>query len=275
MKTAHTHIFRSRRSGWIVLLAGVLSVWTLPALAQTARQRLSDKDVKALIEQVDQERDKFEGNLDSKLKGAVLRSETVDISVSAALQDYQDNVKKLKDRFTTDYSASAEVQTVLKNAKRFENFLKASPDVTKGRSEWDREVASLKQLAAAYGTTFPMPDGATVRRMNDKEAADAADAIAKSAGRVKSDFDKLPATALAKTDKDAITKNLDTLIKSAELVKSRLNDGKPATAEVQELMTHVAAVQKFMDGHPTPSASANWEALGASLAKVQQAFELN
>ena len=34
--------------------------------------------------------------------------------MSNALQDYQDNTKKLKDRFKEDYSAGAEVATVLK-----------------------------------------------------------------------------------------------------------------------------------------------------------------
>ena len=47
----------------IVLIAAATSLWSMPVLAQ-APARLSDKDVKTLLEQVDEGRDKFEGNLD-------------------------------------------------------------------------------------------------------------------------------------------------------------------------------------------------------------------
>jgi hypothetical protein len=274
MKTARTQLTVSNRPAQVVLLAGALALYALPAIAQAPPERLSDKDVKALIEQVDQERDKFEGNLDGKLKDSLLRSDTTDIKVSAALQDYQDNIKKLKERFTADYSASAELQVVLKQANKIDNFVKTSNLVTKGGSEWDREAVSLKRLAVAYGTTFPMPPGAAVRRMNDKEAAEAAGAIADAADRCKDEFDKVPDSALPKADKETVKKGLETLGKQAESVKSRLNDGKPATAEVQQLMAQVAVVQRFIDAHPVLMTKASWDALHTSLAKVQQAFEL-
>jgi hypothetical protein len=274
MRTTATQLTVSSRPARLLLLAGALALYAMPAIAQAPPERLSDKDVKALIEQVDNERDKFEGNLDGKLKDSLLRNETTDIKVSAVLQDYQDNIKKLKERFTAEYSASAEVQVVLTQANNIDNFIKTSTAVTKGRSEWDREAVSLKRLAAAYGTTFPMPRGAAVRRMNDKEAAESAGAIADAADRVKDDVEKVPDSALPKADKDTVKKGLETLSKQAEAVKSRLNDGKPATAEVQQLMAQVAVVQRFIDAHPVLSGKPSWDALHAALAKVQQAFEL-
>jgi hypothetical protein len=274
MRTARTQFNASNPLAHVLLLTGALALYATPAIAQAPPERLSDKDVKALIEQVDQERDKFEGNLDGKLKDSLLRSDTTDIKVSAALQDYQDNIKKLKERFTADYSASAELEVVLKQANKIDNFVKTSGFVTKGRSEWDREAASLKHLAVAYGATFPLPPGAAVRRMNDKEAADSADAIAKAADRCKDEFEKVPDSTLPKADKETVKKGLESLSKQAEVVKSRLNDGKPATAEVQQLMVQVGVVQRFIDAHPALSTQASWETLHTSLVKVQQAFSL-
>ena len=70
--------------------------------------------------------------------------------MSGALQDFQDSTKKLKDRFTDDYSASAEVEVVLKQGTAIDTFMKANPGVTKGRSEWDhwppRSRASLASM---------------------------------------------------------------------------------------------------------------------------------
>jgi len=274
MRTARTQLSISNRPAQILLLAAALALYVTPAIAQAPPERLSDKDVKALIEQVDQERDKFESNLDGKLKDSLLRSETTDIKVSAVLQDYQDNIKKLKDRFTAEYSASTEVEVVLKQAEKIDNYVKTSGFVTKGRSEWDREAASLSHLAMAYGATFPLRPGAAVRRMNDKEAADSAGAIAQAADRCKDEFDKMSDSALPKADKETVKKGLETLSKQADVVKSRLNDGKPATAEVQQLMTQVGVVQRFIDAHPVLSTKASWDQLHAALSKVQQAFSL-
>ena len=255
-----------------VLLATALSLWSMPALAQARPERLSDKDVKTLIDQVDEGRDKFEGNLDGKFKGSTLRGPSGEVKVSGALQDYQDNTQKLKDRFTPDYSASAEVMTVLKQSTAIDAFMQGASSAMKGRSEWDRQTTYLKQLAASYGTTFPLPEGAAVRRMNDKETAGTAEAIASAAGRFKSDLDK--ATTLAKPDKDAAKKDADLLIKQANAVKSRTSDGKLATGEMRQLADQVAKLQTFVDGHPIPTMT-NWQAVQSSLGKLQQAFGLS
>jgi hypothetical protein len=255
----------------MILLASALSLWSMPALAQARPERLSDKDVKTLIEQVDEGRDKFEGNLDDQFKRSTLRGPSGETKVAGALQDYQDNTQKLKDRFTQDYAASAEVATLLKQSTAIETFMQSAPSDVKGRSEWDRQTANLKRLADAYGTTFPLPDGATVRRMNDKETAAAATAIATAADRFKSDVDK--ASALAKPDKDAAKKDADVLIKLANAVKSRTSDGKPATGEVRQLVEQVARIQTFVGAHPIPTMT-NWQDVQTSLGKVQQAFGL-
>lgn len=252
-----------------VLLAGVLALWSMPALAQARPERLSDKDVKTLIDQVDQGRDKFEGNLDGEFKGSTLRGPTGEMKVSGALQDYQDNTKKLQDRFTADYAASTEVATVLKQSTTIDTFMQGSANSMKGRNEWDRQVVYLKQLAAVYGTSFPLPDGAAVRRMNDKETAGAAAAIGAAAGRFKDDVNKT--TTLAKPDKDAAKKDLDQLVKLADTVKSRTSGGNPATADLRQLLDQVAKVEAFVGAHPIAPMT-NWQAVQTSLATLQQAF---
>jgi NACalpha-BTF3-like transcription factor len=256
------------RRAQIILLGSALTAWAVPGVAQ-APERLSDNDVKLLIDQVDEGRDKFEGNLDGKFKAATLRGPAGEARVSAVLQDYQDNTQKLKDRFTPDYSASTEVTTVLKQSTTMNTFMEGAESSMKGRSEWDRQVGTLKRLAGAYGTTFPLPDGATVRRMNDKEAAAAAEGIATAAGRFKNDVDK--DKTLAKPDKDAAKKDVELLIKQAGAAKSRISDGKPATSEVHQLVEQVARLQTFVGAHPIPTMT-NWQAVQASLAKLQRAF---
>ena len=173
--------FQYRMGG---VVAGALILMASAAGAQTG-ERLSDNQVKAIIDEVDTGRDKFEGNLDGGFKGSTLRGPNGEKKVADALQDYQDSTKKLQHRFSADYSASAEASTVLKQSMQIDAFMKSPSAPADGRIEWDRQIGNLKRLADAYGTTFPLPDGATVRRINDKEAADSAGVVVTQAEQVK------------------------------------------------------------------------------------------
>jgi len=252
-----------------ILFASALSLCAMPTLAQTPPERLSDKDVKTLIDQVDEGRDKFEGNLDGQFKGTTVRGPNGDVKVAGALQDYQDNTQKLKDRFTSDYAADAEVLTVLKQSTSIDRFMQGSPSGMKGRSEWDRQAANIKRLAEVYGTAFPFPYGGKAHRMNDKETATTAAAIASAADRFKDDIDK--DNTLPKPEKDAAKKDVELLIKHADAVKSRAGDGKPASAEMRQLAEQVAKLQAFVGVHPIATMT-NWQTVQTSLAKLQQAF---
>src|SRR4030095_5817162 len=143
MRSARTSHIRITAPAQVILLAGSL-LWSLPALAQTAPERLTDNEVRELIEQGESGREKFEGNLERKFKDSVLRNPTGEVKVARSLQDYQDNIKKLKERFTDDSSASAEVGTVLKQASNFDKFLHDTPSIVKGRSEWGDNAAEIQ-----------------------------------------------------------------------------------------------------------------------------------
>ena len=186
-------------------------------------------------------------------------------------QDYQDNTQKLKDRFTPDYSASAEVATVLKQSTAINTFMQGAPSAMQGRSEWIGRQRISSTWQSPDGTTFPLPDGATVRRTNDKETAATAGAIATAADRFKKDLDK--DKTLAKPAKEAAKKDVELLIKQADAVKSRTSDGKPATGEVRQLVEQVAKLQTFIGAHPIPTMT-NWQSVQTSVGKLQQAFGL-
>jgi len=253
-------------------LISLLLLLPAPARAQSG-ERLSDNDVKQIIEAVDHGRDRFEDQLDGKVKNATLRSPRGETKVQDYLQDLQDNVKKLKERFDTNYSAGAEATTVLRQGSDIHNYFTAQSADIKGRSEWDRLALDLGRLADAYGTTFPLPQDAAVRRINDGEAAAKAEAIAKQADVVKKAIgqDK----TLAKTDREAFNHDLDQLKKQANTVKERVSDSKPATAETRQLMAMVDKINSSFQGKaPQPSTLAAWGGMRASLDTLGQAYRI-
>jgi hypothetical protein len=262
---AHDH---RRPVAFAISVAGMLAVWPIAAFAQTP-VRLSDEAVKKLIEQVYDGRDKFEGNLDDSVKRSMMKTATTDASISAVLQDLQDNANKLKDRFTKDYAAGAEAETFLKQATMINAAMERAP-ITKGRTQWDQLVVSLKSLAGVYGTTFPVPEGASVRRMNDGETSAAAEAVASSAEQIRKQIDKNK--ALAKPDKAAGKEAADDLVKAATTLRSKIGDSKPATGELRQVSDLTAKLGAFLSAHPTPTAAAASSSLKTAIGKLHQSF---
>ena len=63
-----------------------------------AADRLTDRDVKALADRIDQGRNTFRTHSTAKLKHDIFRGPGGEVDVERFLHDFKDNVDKLKDR---------------------------------------------------------------------------------------------------------------------------------------------------------------------------------
>jgi hypothetical protein len=258
-----------RRS--ILLSSAVLAfICSLTAAAQGARP--SDRTVEKLIDGMQSSFREFERNLDSDLKRGTIRGKKTEVNVENYLDDFETDIKRLQDRFEPQYSASAEVSTVLERANDVDTYIKSQPPSLKGRSEWDAVAAALNELAAAYATKFPMPDDAPPRRINDAEVVQATDAVTKHATAyrkaLKDAFTKEESAAL-----QAAQKSVDALSTAAKNLKSRMKSGKPASGEAGVVAEKYAAVQASVAGRTFPEpALAAWKGIEAAVGKINQAF---
>ena len=238
------------------------------SVAFAQADRLTDKDVKTLLEAVDQARDRFEDQLDGKLKSQIVRGATGEVDVSRFLDDLQENTGRLKDRFTPEYAASSEVAAVLRQGGVISAFMKQHPGI-KGSSEWDRTASELSRLAGVYGATFPMKGDGPVRRVNDREAASAATTLAEQADRFKNAVNK--EQTLAKPAKDALKGQADAVKNAANALKSRIKDSKPSTSEARQLFEAVRSMREASKGLP-PATLTLLGQMQAPLSTLSQAF---
>ena len=242
-----------------------------------AADRLSDKDVKALIERIDKERDRFEDQLDGEVKRSILRGPGGEVHVERYLDDLQENVKKLKERFTSDYAASAEVTAVLRQGADISRFIATRPANFDGASEWNRLAASLSQLAAVYGTGMPVPDGQVARRVNDHEVKVVTTQIGKDADHFRKQLDaslKRDAS-VGKPAREAALQAVEDLKADAKRLGSLAGDGRPASGEARALLDRAEAVRGSTGGHTlSPPARTAWAQIETSLDTIALAFEL-
>ena len=250
-------------------------LFTAPAFSA---ERVNDRDVKQLMDRINNERDRFEDQLDGKLKGSIIKGAAGgEVNVSRFLDDLQDNVGKMKDRFKDDYPASAEVTTVLRQGSDIRRFMATQPPDFDGASEWNRLAASLGELATIYGTVFPIGEGQQARRINDAEVKKAAELVGKNADLFKKELDASlkTNTAIDVTTREAAVKDADGFKQSAERLASTIGDGKPASGEAQALLQHATAIRGATPGRPlSPSAQTAWGSVESELTKVAQAFNM-
>ena len=256
-----------RRSTAIFLSVALMS--GASAFAQTVR--LTDKDVKTLVEAVDTSRDSFEDKLDGKLKEQILRGPNGEVNVARFLDDLQENTGRLKERFTTEYAASAEAAAVLRQGTAIAAFMKQHPGI-KGASEWDQMAGNLDRLAAVYGAKFPLDANTPVRRINDGEASVAASTIEEQADRLKNAINN--EKTLAKPAKDGLKGHADVVKNAAKVLKSRLKDSKPATSEARQLFEAVRAMRASAK-ELSPTSLSVMNQLQAPLSTLAQAFGIN
>lgn len=234
MSLVAVSLFVANRLSVTFLAILVLLPWA--AAAQNAR--LTDGDLKKLIEEADHDRDRFEDALDGKFKDSIVRGARAEVSV--------------------------------KHCK----FMKTQPDSMKGMSEWNRLATTLGTLGSAYGASFPVGQDTAARRINDNEAAKAAETAADGADELKKAIggDK----AIPKDRRNALKNQAEALKEICETVKSRLNDGKPATAEARQMLD---ASKRMAESASAAGASqSTMSVLGpirASMLTLQQAFGMS
>jgi hypothetical protein len=239
-----------------------------------AADRLSDRDVMKLVEQIDDGRDRFEDNLDSDVKHRMLRGPSGEVDVEAFLHDFNDNVDRLKDRFKPDYAASNEAGVVLRQASTIDRYIHTLPTGTRGESEWNRLVTDLRALATAYGTTFPLSEGAAVRRVGDGELASTVEQVEKAADGLKKSLDDelKPNLAVDKQSRDAIVDEAEGLQKDAEKLRERIKDGEPSSSELDKVLERATRIQRFLDSHQVPASARLWSDVTPRLRDVASAY---
>ena len=237
--------------------------------------RLSDKHVKNLVKTIEKQNKSFQRALDSKFKRSILRGPGGEVQISHYLEDLDDAIEQLAKRFTGSYSASAEATELLKRADFMNSYVRNKPQM-KGANEWDVFGSSLQQLARAYGTKFPLPDDAAIRRIGDGELQDAATAISKFAKDMRKPVRKYAkGTDALKVAAKSLNDELSSLADQSKTLASRIRSGKPASAEARQMMGAVRRIESLLETEGMPGEIAiAWQEGSKSISKIKQAFAL-
>lgn len=134
----------------LVLLAG----FSVAVKAQDAPYRISDKEVKKLMQQLKKDAGKFRKSLDSSLDRSRLNGTHREDDINAFLKNYEDATERLYSRFKDNKSVGADVEAVLDGAAEIDRFMTRRLASEKAERDWGAVRQDLRRLAEAYNVSW-------------------------------------------------------------------------------------------------------------------------
>jgi hypothetical protein len=247
----------------------------------TAPERLTDQEVKALLESIEKKRSAFEAALDDKLKNSTIKGERGEVKTNEFFDDLQDQVERARGRFSSNYSASSEVLLLLQFATRIDAWASTQPAGFRGSREWRVLATDFRRLSAAYNSSLLRPGqkalGAQARRLNDAELVSVAANVEKNMDAFRNAYDSALAatTNLTSASRQTAIQNVDAMKNSARALHAALGNKQKGVAEADALLKGSAVmVDATFKLPPNSSAAAAWAPVREELSKVSLAYEV-
>src|SRR5205085_4087771 len=275
----------------LMFLAGFANV----ALAQRP-YRLSEGDLKGLINRLERDSDQFRKSLDSSLDRSRLDGSRAEDRINDFVKDFEVSTDRLKDRFDDNQSASATVQEVLERGAAIDRFIANHRVTGRAYDDWMRVRTDLDELASAYTVSWTWPvvevtvapgavvatDSAVVgerhaRRVNDNDVK----AIISRMDTHAEHFRRSLHDALnhSRFNHSGTEDDINAFVKNFEHSTDRLKDhfGKhnAAADDAEEVMRRAASIDTFMRAHELSSrAQDDWRMLRRDLDELALAYNV-
>src|SRR5215208_3182198 len=263
------------------------------AQAQVSGQpyRLGDKEVEKILHRIENQSNNFRRSLDSALDRSRLNGTNREDDINAFIKNFDEQTKRLHDRFDDHKSVATDVEAVLNSAVSIEQFMRRQALNERAQNDWSTLRASLDDLAGAYNVTWRWEGLAVVGpatvvtatpvglpyRLTDKEVERILERIEEQSGKFRSSLDSaLDKSRLNDTDREddinAFIKEFDQEVKR---LQDRFDERKSVAADVQAVLDRAARIDNFMRRRGlTEKAQTEWSALRASLDQLAEAYSV-
>ena len=276
----------------LVFVISCLGVATR-AHAQVVGQpyRISDKEVERVLHRMEDQANKFRHSLDAALDRSRLNGTNREDDINAFIKNFDEQTKRLHDRFDDHKSVAADVEAVLNSAASIDQFMRRQHLNERAQNDWSTLRGNLDELAAAYNVTWRWEGLAAVGpttvvtatpvglpyRLSDKEVERILHGIEEQSGKFRSSLDSaLDKSSLNNTDReDDINAFIKEFDREVRRLHDRFDEHKSVAADVQAVLDHAARIEGFMRRRGlTEKAQNEWSALRANLDQLAEAYSV-
>jgi archaellum component FlaC len=270
-----------------------------PARAQVVGQpyRLGDKEVEKILHRIENQTKNFRKSLDAALDRSRLNGTNREDDINAFIKNFEEQTKRLHDRFDDHKSVAADVEAVLNGAASIDQFIYRQRLNDRARNDWSTLRGSLDDLAQAYNVVWRWEGvavlgsstvvtgspvavvvatpGGLPYRLSDKEVEQILHRIEDQSGKFRSSLDSaLDRSRLNDTDReDDINAFIKEFDQEVRRLHDRFDDHKSVAADVQSVLDRAVRIDAFMRRRGLGEKAQNeWSALRANLDQLAEAY---
>ena len=282
---------KSSLIGLVFVIACLGSATAAQAQVVGQPYRLSDKEVERILERIENQSNNFRRSLDAGLDRSRLNGTNREDDINAFIKNFDEQTKRLNDRFDDRKSVAADVEAVLNSAASIDQFMRRQSLSERAQNDWSTLRASLDDLGEAYNVTWRWESLAVVGpttvvtgtpvglpyRLSDKEVEQILHRIEQQSGKFRSSLDSaLDRSSLDDTNREdninAFIKEFDQEVKR---LHDRFDDRKSVAADVQSVLDRAARIDVFMRRRGlTEKAQNEWSALRENLDQLAAAYSV-
>jgi archaellum component FlaC len=265
-----------------------------PVRAQVvgAPYRITDKEVEQILKRIENQSNNFRHSLDASLDRSRLNGTNREDDINSFMKNFEEQTKRLRDRFDDHKSVAADVEAVLNGAASIDQFVYRQRLNERAQNDWSTLRASLDDLARAYNvawrwegvavlTPSTVATGTAVGlpyRLSDKEIERILHRIENQSGKFRGSLDSaLDRSRLNDTDReDDINSFIKEFDQEVKRLHDRFDDRKSVAADVQSVLDHAARIDNFMRRRGLGErAEREWSALRANLDQLAEAYSVS
>lgn len=143
-----------RRVQYILMTALVVALAGVSMTAQAQRPYRNDRAIRQILNRIDNRTNQFRNSLDAALDRSRIDGTRREDNINQFVQDFDNAVESLRDRFNNRTETTADVENVLNIATRIDNFMRRNRLATTAQNDWVSLRSDVNQLAAAYNINW-------------------------------------------------------------------------------------------------------------------------
>jgi DNA-binding TFAR19-related protein (PDSD5 family) len=267
----------------VVGLAVALAVASagLAMAGQQRPYRLSDQQLKDLVNRIDTHRDTFNTSLKQAIDRSSINGSPAEDQIDRSVKMFQQAADVLRDRVNDRQSDTADAENVLRRATSLDDFMMRNQLDASARNGWQALRLDMSDLARAYGITWNWNAASQTMpaRVDDKQV----EQLLKQIGKKADNFDKGLDRAFDRSRivdegraKDELRRSVKDFSQATDRLGDRVKGRESNTLDVEDVLRRGVGIDAAMQHYQlSTQAERNWLSLRGDLDKLARAYNVD
>jgi hypothetical protein len=258
--------------------------------AQTQRRpnRVTDRQVGGILQQLEQSSNRFRGTLNTALIQAHIDETRPQNDINSFEPAFVSAIDQFRDRFTQHIAVAADVENILQRAQLVNGFMTRNRLNAQVQNDWTSVRADLNSLSNAYSIAWqwnrktppvvnssrPMVTG----RLSDNELNQLIQRIETGGETFRSSL--TDAFSRGRYDQTTSEGNMNIAVEdfknATDQLRNRFDVRQPVTEYVERVLTRATPIDTYMhDNRLTTRTQSDWSTLRGDLNRLATAYHLS